>query len=565
MKKIIAFVLVLVMLLTSTTMSFAATRTREKEKYNYVSIGASQTAGYGLPGWSKNTQYLAGLSELEGFQLVEGCFSDLVQKLLQEKLPDKNVVLKQLAISCARANELMLFLEDDYKIDYFADELFIDGDYSILSDFGNATKQTTSEAFTSLKAIYRETLKEADFITYDLGCGNFSLAIDPLSGTVEDYESILSADEYKLFKQFRKTVSTQVNALLKSLDIDAAGIQSLTAWIDSMTYTLVGYCISLDRAMEWIYNNNDNQDLTVLVMQIQNFVSGMDLSIDGVCIPIGDIINILITLANSYAATCSKYSNKYIYVRTTDDNELERIIDDFMAYKTGDDLTQLKSILEDHELPHFDVRVKQVFEKVCMDPKYSAAKDSPEALDCVYDAYIRLNQRIMNDDVTSKWFDASDKSTEGSKALNGTFGAIVDEFIEQLISEYCDDPDSLDMTSAIDDAITKLETDEESHAYTKYYLEFSLGGTALLHPSKEGYKQLATAVENVLESDDNTIDRKLDGFKYAVNGIFTTTNRIVKYTVSKTQKTINTKIENIQARVQEKLHGLIGELIPRIL
>lgn len=569
MKKGIAFVLVLAMLLASTNMLFAAELKTKKEAYNYVSIGASQTCGYGLPGYANKTDYAGGFSELNGlneFHLVEGCFSDLVLKYLQKENPKKDVKVEQLTFGMCRSNDILPFLYDDYKIDFYSNFCFLGDQNTILTDFANVSKQTTSDALTSLKAIYKKALKEADFITYDLGCANFSLGLTYCE-VPDDFESLFTADEYKMFIQFRENVNTQVTALLKQFDIDAKDVEPLATWLDAMTYSLVGYCSSLDKTMSWIYKNNENvDDLTVVVMQVQNYLSGLEVEMDGVVIPIGEISNILIGLANNYAATYSKYSSKYIYVRTTEDPSVSRILEDFMAYETGDDLSQFKTILEDYEFSVNTVSVKALFEKVCTG-QYAKAKASQEALNLAYDTYIKFIQNIINDDsVTAKTYNAWDPSTVGYKALNQTFGAIVKNLIREAVAGCC--ANSYDMTNALSNAATQLAKDEEAYAYAKYYIEFSLGGTALLHPSKDGYEEIFEAFKETIESNDTVISRKLDGVKYAVNDVLSTTNRIVKFAVNQTQKKIEKHItkqlETVEARLDEKLNGLVSELIPKI-
>jgi len=162
MKKLIAIILCLTLFLSLTTCIFANDRILNIDNdntLNVVTLGASQTLGYGLPGYldEKFAAWTGTASELEdwetngwnaktwnplkwkyqslttsgdsGFGLdkvIPGAFPYLLEKSLEDE--GYVVNLSQLAAASMRVNDLYALLCDDYVGDayysYFFDNLY---------------------------------------------------------------------------------------------------------------------------------------------------------------------------------------------------------------------------------------------------------------------------------------------------------------------------------------------------------------------------------------------------------------------------------------------------------
>jgi len=553
MKKKVAIILCIALVLSQSVYIFSGSNKEvvlglDKDTINLVTLGSSQSIGWGLSSffaeqfknwrgsqddyaswdlyrWNSNVwnpifMYEADTSNCgyitDGLGVVaEGAFPDLMRDYFEEK--GYSVDLKQLGCAGFRSNEIVYLLYDDYSLDEYGISMFYD--WTNFKKFG----ETEDEGREYLKNLYRTALKEADVITYDLGAGNMCDTIVNDYGDDLDiaYENILPAEDYAKFISFREIIRDRVESLLLERGIDKEDIQGLSGLIDRTTYSFLGYCISLDKTMEWIYENNE--DAIVIVMQIQNLTKDFFIDIDGVEIPGGDIINVLISLANNYAASKSEYANRYYYSRITDDERVRFIYDDVVEYEGLDDLTDTLKVAFDLG-PGGEtnlVRPKDVFTGIYEDlGKDVNNEEYIDALDNAYDVFIKFAKYILNSDAIN--------NTDGDTYnIDSLYSSLMYSIIKDATNNYFDGKDN---SIALETAIEKfnaLSKDDQG----KIKLNIGVGIFSLPHPDEIGCKEMADAVIYTIENEQKGISSMISGIKNCVLDLRYTMNKLASNAV----------------------------------
>lgn len=344
MAGIMAFCLVLGCV-SNAAVAFAA----EGETFHYVSLGASQTNGYGMLGYLPDEVLDGTVSKVEGNaygyqRKPEGAYPDLVRDTLEDA--GYTVKLDQLAISSMRAEELHVLLDDEYEGDAYTEWRFTGGKYNW---FNNALPG----GLPALREAYQEAVENADLITVDIGVNNFGVysinrITDP-SFASADFEDVFSGEELVEFEANREKVFTVIADLLGEENADTQ--TAIEHIVNTLAYAVTGFCVNFDAAMERIYELNP--DANVVVMSIQNLIHGLYAEVPGLeePLPLGDLYDLVIDMANTYTAVVSPYCEQYVYANVSEDGRVEYFLDDIMVYdgdlEVGSELWLCFHILDD--------------------------------------------------------------------------------------------------------------------------------------------------------------------------------------------------------------------------
>jgi len=573
MKKIISILLCVVMVFTMTAGVFS----EDSKTINYVSLGSSQTLGYGLPsfyptqmtnwtgtflenlawdflGWDAPTWNPTAITKLnnaetgynsKGFELdVEGSFGNLLCKQLSDR--GYTVNYNQLSSAGFRAQDLLMFLYDNLGLDlmqyitYLYEGSFID---LYLGAYDETAIQSMSEHF-------QNTLKDADIITYDLGCANFSLGLcSPLdTGADVNYDNfytcIFTEDEYEQYKKYEDVAKALIRKTLNSYGIEET--KDIELLIDSVAYGFTAYCVAFDKSMEWIFNNNP--DATVIVMQIQNLIDGYILNYNGVELPLGDIMQVLITMANSYASSLSKYSSKILYSKITDDHRVSFIIDDVANYEGPDDLTDTLKV----QLDLYSFFTGFYF-KSGLTPIYESLGGLPydnnynDVLNASYDACIKLLKYIYLTDYPCELTISEDISA---------YTTIVETLMLDTASGVLDGAGN---ENAIETAIASFENlSDLEKGYIKYNLYYLISTTALFHPNYEGHQQMADAVLATLDNGEAGNQNRITGIQDAINEMDNNIQDIKNFVVNKVTEKVNETINNTVSTIKDEINNTVS-------
>jgi len=347
-RKIIELVLALLV-----AKPVAAATEPSKPVFNYVDFGASQTVGYGLKGFIP-MEFYNDPSNLYG-SVVGGsrdgyyssgynywpaqCYPELVKGALQEKFgAGVDVRLQQCAINSMRAYDLDFILNEGKTADKYIQWRLGDGSPNSgwMYDLNRARNDTITikgvdyhyqKEETNLREEFIDNVINADLITYDLGVNDFGVY---LANMVVDglYDNDLHNVIPEYADIYYKVKGVVEDLILKYYgdEISIADLQQYDFLADTFAYAFIGFITSFDNAMKKIYELNP--DVEVIVVEIQNLMSGFELNFKGKMLPLGEIFGTVIDMANAYTAYFSPYAGNYYYASFEGKERVEYFLED---------------------------------------------------------------------------------------------------------------------------------------------------------------------------------------------------------------------------------------------
>jgi len=555
MKKTISLILCLAMVLSFSTYIFAGNKT-----INYVSLGSSQSLGYGLSGlmhdkflkwegtekqisdWENNKwdadawdpAYMEKIESMIGWNSygfkreIDGSFSSLIKERLEKS--GYTVNFSQLAMAAMRPNDLCWYLYDDYEPDYYDYAHYL-GENNL---FYQLTGYTDTKGLMFFQDEYRTALKDADLITYDLGSNNFGTGLVSLvDGTATDlnFEQLVGKYNTKVFETAKNTIILAVSNLFKLNGLEDFDLSKIEYYIDALAYCYIGYCAAFDKSMEWIYKNNS--DVTVVVMQIQNFFEGFDISIDGIDLPVGDIVNIIISMANTYASSLSPYCNKYYYANLKG-QRVRFVIDDIAEYTGPKDMKDIYKEALDTSYSPYNIKTLLASSYLEAGGSLGDVRDDEyyEILDSCYDAGIKLIKYI---------YDNCELDIKGnlSYGMSKEYGEILTETVNQITNDVLKGKDNSSAVKNAFDKINALSPELQSQILLKVVF---VGTIELIHPSEEGYEEMARAALNALYTHKKGLPSIISNLQINKTSIVNSVKQGVKTVVESVIKTAITNI-----------------------
>ena len=473
-----------------------------QEKYNYVSIGASNVNGYGLRGYipasdkytadeiieaaALDPSIKANANVLGYMQAPEDCYPSLVKKELEKRYGSGNVNLNQLAISSMRAEELRILLDNNYNGDAYSAWRFVGkGNWFDIAD------GTADGDISQLRSQYQESVKNADLITVDIGVNNFGVYLSYQLGSNYALDSDLSLIDKKLGKHYTR-LKKVAKAIISSIKPDLQ-IDEYTKLLDSVTYALVGYCYNFDKCMERIFELNP--DANVIVVSIQNLLSGMKLNIDGSVIPFGDIMGGLINAANIYIADGSHYTISYYCADVRKHGRVEFFLDDIAAYN-GDVSTLSNNIIDCFNVydgnpgASYDsnFHVKYLVHKAFSEKKKKPSKKDYEAAYAIYAEM--MHQSALWDTIN---LEALSGNRNAEKALEQ---AVKSEIIAAAKNHEHKLPEDffaqVAKTAGVDESLVR--------SLAAVNVRISVGNSFFAHPNPDGHIQIKDAIIKTLDN-----------------------------------------------------------------
>jgi len=353
MKRVLPMILVMAMLAPMSSGVFAT----EQEQFIYVSLGASESNGYGLRGCVDEYWYtpegLAKVEELEknggsrfdnemikvtGYQSeVKGSYPFLIAQKLKETLgEDYEVVFHQLAQSSMRTFELRVLLEDDYYGDSYTKWRFYDKDDPENKNhlwFGNQYSDLTPEgSFKKLQSEYRQYIADADLITYAMGTNDFGvfLFLQLLRQYFKmDFNDISDSGTVEMFQKTRSKLEAKIIELTDG-KLNTETFSQMDFYLDTFAYAITGYCFNLCRTIEDIRALNDHAD--IVVTSVQSMLADYDIEYNGFIIPMGDILTFAIDMVNAYVALAAPVRDEYTYADLTANGHVTMFADEIVEY-----------------------------------------------------------------------------------------------------------------------------------------------------------------------------------------------------------------------------------------
>ena len=541
LRKAISLVLALVVM-ASFVIIPANAEEQTKDSFSYVSIGASNTNGYGMRGYITEEELALLLSgqvnkndvNVYGYERTpEGAYPDLIRDHYAEIYD--NVTVNQLGISSMRVEELRILLDDSYMGD----------DYSSWRFTGNDGwfKSAEPGGIEALRVAYKEKITGADLVTVDIGWNNFGVYVcNQLVDYLSNGKFKWTADINSIFDtEAEQEAAQQAKAIIGSYIKNYVGESELTnALTDIFAYSILGYMHNFDIVMEKIYELNP--DAQVVVLGIQNLMYGVDVEINGNVLPLGDIFGNFVNMANYYASSCSPYQSKYQYVKAGDDEHVNIFLDSMKNY--DGDAENLDQNVKDC----FDYYDDSLFIQTRVD--YMAA----EMVNAEYGTFLPFlgydnAQALVADGKQGKLSAIGSIDMQALfdsmywPALNASYDTLA-VLVKEIAGYETVNADSLlggnlnmteiqnNLKKAIEAEVQenalaaadgkeytvdleKMLPDDNTKVVAAMYIRYYMGNSFFAHPDAVGHKEIKDAVINVIDNPESEQDQALSDYLIA--------------------------------------------------
>jgi len=405
LNRFLSFGLTFIILLSSfSTSIFAVSAEFEAEDsigvINYVSLGASNTNGYGLDG------YLPA----ESMEYPDPTFKESVNVYGYDRAPAEgypslvsealagfgyNVNLNQLAISSMRAEELHMLLDNNYYGDSYTKWRFY-------NDNGEGWfAQAENGGLSVLREKYQQAVSEADLITVDIGVNNFGVyAINRITtgGSMYDADlsQVFSESDLERYNSYKAKI---LDIIKGESDVsNPSAVSSFDLIADTFAYALTGFCSNFDATIGRIYDLNP--DVSIVVVSIQNLMQGVTAAFEGVesPIPLGEIYGAVVDMANIYTASSSPYCNKYVYANAGENGHAQTFLDEIKSYN-GDPSSLTKNMKDCFDVYDNNLWVRSRIILTFIEYINSQIPGIVTGFDSVSSDFVRFMLAVRNDEI----------------------------------------------------------------------------------------------------------------------------------------------------------------------
>ncbi|MBQ8577412.1 MAG: carboxypeptidase regulatory-like domain-containing protein, partial [Clostridia bacterium] len=483
LRTILSVSLVVCMLMSMSVTAWAgifAADTDDDGKVKYVSIGDSVTNGFGMTGY----KYDDGTNVYGYRRETPTAYPAMIKEKLEDTFGEGNVELDQLAISNFRMEELHYMLDDDYEGDAYMVRVF-GGEkdptsgwyYNVIKrwfakDAEAKAKYADSglQNYEILREEFRESIREADVISIDLGSNNFGTFLTSkiryLLGLTDtndemDFTQFMDADTYA-------TVKALLDGMVKELVGDGEAFALAETLATTLMYGYLGFAQNLDASLEIIYEMNP--DVEVIIVDVYNMMEGTIMTSDTFGgLDLAALYGTFVDLANLYSRELSPYASRLTHVTLGGAPEL------FFDYYKDYDVTGELHPSAERLLDEF---VQELLDQD--DDEFAVTMDNINTLD----SYVNNIQAVVKQNVIGKIVDGVQTAVDGvNDAMEGVEtvytavnavetaqGVVTDVIVDQVVPNL-NIPESM-LVSVIegkvtDDHLTMLgyEATDENRAY----------------------------------------------------------------------------------------------------
>ena len=357
----VAMLLVVCMVVGLVPATAFANAVEDDSVIHYVSLGASNTNGYGIDGYLPADVYedplAASKAELNVYgynRAPEAAYPAQVAAELKAET-GKEVKLHQLAISSMRVEEVRYLLDDTMEPDDYMNWRFTGGEkwFEIAEPGG----------VPALRKAYRESLAAADYVTVDLGWNNFGVfAFNQIKTIMADgslwkdieMSDYMNPEDEPTYQLIKSKAMEMLTADMTGADEGLKTKLSLMA--DVLAAATMGACYNYDIVLEKIYELNP--DAKVVVINIQNLADDLVIDFEGLSLPLGDLYGELIDFVNLYRASESPYADECIFA---DVGDVTTFLDELVAWN-GDPATLSGDTLDCFDMYDDSLYVRSIVE-----------------------------------------------------------------------------------------------------------------------------------------------------------------------------------------------------------
>ena len=472
------------------------------DTFNYVSLGASNTNGYGLKGFytdSEISQIIDGKSETAGFNAFgyqrspEGSYPDLVRDNLAKSHGTVNFT--QLAMSYMRAEDLRVLLDEDYDGDAYTKWKFTGG----VKWFNNAE----SGGISALREKYQNSIKNADLVTVDLGWENFgTYLIEQLMAFMTEGQLKWEADLADIFDTNAELEAA--NEIKDQVKEKIAGIfekeETLDLTAEVLTYCMLSYVDSFDAVIAKIYELNPNAQ--IVVVGTQNLLYDAKLNLGGETVDAAGVFDEFVDMANYYMSARSPYCDNYLYVKAGgSDEHATMFLDEIREYKVYNPANLSDNIKDcfDYydETVLLETRIGQAVDDLGLGSLGATLMDSIGGYDIADDtlAEILRTAAVINP------VNLDEVSGDVTGAADTLINYVVDEVTDNIMGKLEDDAYTVDVDQIANDPLLS--------AVGAVYVRVLMGHGFFNHMNTAGHQETADAINNILANPSSEKEQAL--------------------------------------------------------
>ena len=535
LKRLLSLVLTLCMMLSLVALPASA---EEKDTFNYVSLGASNTNGYGMRGYITEEELALLLSQqvskddvnVYGYQRTpEGAYPDLIRDYYAQSYSNVNV--NQLAISSMRVEELRILLDNTYMGDDYSSWRFTGSD--------GWFKSAEKGGIDALRTAYQENIKNADLVTVDIGWNNFGVYV---CNQLVDYMSKGSykwtVDIEQIFEtEAEKQAAREAKAIIGSYIKGFVGEGEMTnALTDIFAYSILGYIHNFDIVIEKIYELNP--DAQVVVLGIQNLLYDVDVEIGENVLPLGDIFGNFVNMANYYISACSPYQTKYQYVKSGANEHVNIFLDSMKNYN-GDAKNLDQNVKDCFDYYDNDLFIQSKIDYVTVDMVKQSYGKYLSLLNISAEEFVAKGkrgelktvalidfQKIFDDKYWPALYAAYDtlatlvkevanfETVDANGLLAGSLniGDIEGSMKKALESEVIENALAASNGQGYTVDIDKILPDSNTKVVAAMYVRYYMGNSFFAHPDAIGHAEIRDSVLGVINNPESEQDQALSDY-----------------------------------------------------
>lgn len=532
-KKMLRSVICMLLALCLAAGSYVLPAKAADNTYRYVSLGASNTNGYGIRGYITEDELNAMLSgqvskdDVNVYGYLRSP-ADAYPALIRNELKKQHdkVELTQLAISSMRAEELRVLLDNDYYGDEYTEWRFTGG--------AKWFEVAEPGGLDALRENYQNSIAKADLVTVDIGWNNFGVylcnqLVDYLANGRLKWETNLE-DIFETEAELAaaKETQAQIKEYVKNFIPDDA---TADVAAEVLAYSMLGFIDSFDVCIEKIYELNP--DVQVVVLGIQNLLYDTDVIFGGEIAEAGDLFGEFIDMANYYMSARSKYADDYLYVKAGKNEHITTFLDYIKGYDRDvanlsinvkdcfdyyDDNLMLESRIQYVMADQYGDLIRDI---AGMEPSEFFAKGAKGELTglaaTIYDNYYLGALNVADDTMAEICRVIANIDPIDLAQATGDISAVEEQLMNYIVEEITE---NVEQAVGNKDYVVDTDTitdDPVLSAVAAVYMRFYLGNSFFAHPSEAGHKQIKNAVTSLLKDPSSEKEQALnDEFKEMV-------------------------------------------------
>jgi hypothetical protein len=372
-------------------------------------------------------------------------------------------------------------LDDNYDGDEYTDWRFHDGGQEWFKAAAAADGAYEGAAVDHLREEYQKAVKDADVLTIDIGMNNFGVYVSErtfnyLQGEEPSFGADLDPAAKEAHLSELEAMRDEIIALV-GMDIFSIGDPLVEYLVKTIQYAYVGFVDNFDASLGHIYEMNP--DINVVVVGMYNTMDDIQLEyMDGVILPAGDMIDIILKYANDHMMKNSEFANRYIFVDSANrHNFYHQLTVDGKTYATLSD--ECRRVIYEYALPFAQSAIAE-------NPILELLGTEADLADFIANMMAQIFAKALSNPVL-------DKDSLGNMDIDGFKAAVVDSITDAVTNGYAKGEANY---------VPKMEfLDEEPYSTIGFFwCRFFFEDWFFIHPDEQGHSEAAAQIMKAYEN-----------------------------------------------------------------